>query len=688
MDRKKKLKEVQEKNSLNERFLYLAGTLRDFQPRKSAFRISIVYMVIGLIWILASDRILGWLPIDKKLITSISILKGLFYVFITGTLLYILVLKSIEKIGFVSRLLLDNYEELSSVYEELTASEQELARQIELLKESEEKYRLVSEATNDAIWDEKRGKRYFTERWFEITGYTSDEIEAIGDWMTLIHPEDIGMVREKLEWHKKNRNPYYRCEYRIRHKNGDYRWILSRAVLIFDEHGEIERSAGSHTDITDLKTYQEQLAHLAFRDYLTGLPNRTSLFKNAEQQFKDSPEGRIALMFIDMDNFKYINDTIGHLAGDELILLVGKRLTALIDDSKTVYRIGGDEFIVVINHYEDIAEVENFAKKIVESFGKPFELSNRTINITVSIGIALYPQDGKSIDTLLKCADMAMYEAKTKARGKYAFYHHDMEQKVNERMMIENELRFALERRELYLNYQPQFDMETGKVCCLEALVRWKNEKLGQVSPLKFIRIAEETHLINAIGEWVLENSCRFLKKLHMMGYTYISMSVNVSIIQLMQQDFTGKVMEIIEKTGICPGHLQLEITESVIIESYEIIKDKLEDLMSKGVMIALDDFGKGYSSLSYLSQIPIATLKIDKSFIDSITAGNHNMSLTRMIIAIGRELGLYVVAEGVESQCQLEYLKEYKCHMAQGYYFSEPLPEEEVLEFLSKNNG
>jgi PAS domain-containing protein len=216
MGRKEKLREVQSKKSLNERFLYLASILRHFQPRKSAFRISIVYMVIGLIWILASDKILAWLPIDRKLITSISMMKGLGYVLVTGILLYFLVLKSIEKIRFISQLLLENYEELTSVYEELTASEQELARQIELLKESEEKYRLVSEATNDAIWDEKKGKRYFTERWYEITGYTSDEIEAAGDWMTLIHPEDIGMVREKLEWHKKNRNPYYRCEYRIR----------------------------------------------------------------------------------------------------------------------------------------------------------------------------------------------------------------------------------------------------------------------------------------------------------------------------------------------------------------------------------------------------------------------------------------------------------------------------------------
>lgn len=685
MDRKKKLREAQSKRSLNERFIYLASSLRDFQPRKSAFRISVIYIAIGLIWILSSDKILDLLSVDRKLITSISMLKGLGYVFVTGILLYFLVLKSIERIRFISQLLLENYEELTSVYEELTASEQELARQIELLKESEEKYRLVSEATNDAIWDEKHGKRNFTERWYEITGYTSDEVSEMEDWMTLIHPDDIGMVREKLEWHKKNRNPYYRCEYRIKHKNGQYRWILSRAILIFDEQGEIARSAGSHTDITDLKTYQEQLAQLAFKDFLTDLPNRTSLFKDVERQFSGNPDAKVALMFIDMDNFKYINDTIGHLSGDELIAYAGRRLTALTDERSSVYRIGGDEFIVVINEYKDTEEIESFAQKIVESFGTPFELSSSTINITVSIGIALYPLDGKDIDTLLKCADMAMYEAKTNLRGRYVFYHRDMEQKVNERMMIENELRLALERNEFHLNYQPQIDMETGKICCLEALIRWNNNKLGYVSPLRFISIAEETHLINPIGDWVLENSCRFLKQLHEQGYTGIAMSVNVSIIQLLQQDFTGKLMEIIEKTGICPENLELEITESVIIESYEAIKDKLEDLMSRGITIALDDFGKGYSSLSYLTQIPIATLKIDKSFIDTIGTERFDMSLTSMIITIGRKLGLSVVAEGVESERQLEYLKQYKCHKAQGYYFSRPLSEEGIFEFLRK---
>jgi len=685
---KEKFIENPSKENLNDRFVYLATSLEDFCPRRTALRISSVYVIIGVLWILLSDKILDWLLSNQRLITMISMLKGWVYVLVTGTLLFLLILSSLNKVLSINRTLLKNYEELAAVYEELAASEQELQKQIEMLAESEERYRLISEASNDGIWNEMNGERYFSERWYEITGYSRQDLKEMKDWMYLIHPEDIDMVKQKLLWHKQNRDPNYRCEYRLKHKNGDYRWILSRARLIFDDHGEIVRSAGSHTDITDLKKHQDQLKQLAFKDFLTTLPNRVSFYQTVKRHLTDWPDRKMALMFIDMDNFKYINDTIGHLLGDELIIRVGKRLMALMDSSRSVYRIGGDEFVVFINQYESTEEIETFAEELVKCFRTPFELSNCTLNITASIGIALYPLHGNDADTLLKSADMAMYKAKSTVRGGYVFYNQDMDQRVNERMMIENELRCALDRNEFELYYQPQLDINTGKICAFEALLRWKNDKLGFVSPLKFISIAEETHLINPIGDWVLQNSCRFLKELHNRGYSGISISVNVSIIQLMQQDFADKLMEILAQTGIHPEYLELEVTESVIIESYEVIKNKLEDLMSKGIKVALDDFGKGYSSLSYLTQIPITTLKIDKSFVDTIGNRRFDRSLTSMIIMIGRRLGLSLVAEGVETEEQLEYLKKHKCHKVQGYYFSKPLPHKEVLELLNKNKG
>jgi len=688
MDGKRENMKSPDKENLSERFMYFATSIKNLRPRKTALKISTVYVIIGALWILLSDKILDWGFFDQRTLTIISMAKGWFYVLVTGVLLFLLVREALNKLLSVNQTILKNYEELAAVYEELTASEQELQKQVQMLAESEERYRMISEATNDAIGEEKQGERYFSERWYEITGYSKEDLMRIKNWMSLIHPEDIDMVIQKLEWHKKNRDPYYRCEYRLKHKNGDYKWIFSRARLIFDDNGEIMRSVGSHTDITDLKNYEEQLKQLAFRDFLTGLPNRASFYQTVKMHLENWPDRKMALMFIDMDGFKYINDTIGHLSGDDLIISIGKRLMDLTDSNRSIYRIGGDEFVVFIHKYGSEEEIKAFAEEIVECFRTPFEFLSFVLNITVSIGIALYPLHGNDVSTLLKCADMAMYTAKSTVRGGYVFYNQDMDQRVNERMIIENELRRALDRNEFELYYQPQIDMATGKVCSLEALLRCKNDKLGFLSPLKFIGIAEETHLINSIGDWVLQNSCRFLKELHDQGCHGIGMSVNISVVQLMQQDFIDRLMEILARTGVRHQDLELEITESVFIESYEMIKNKIESLITKGITVALDDFGKGYSSLSCLTQIPITTLKIDKSFVDTIASEKFDKSLTSMIIMIGRRLGLSVVAEGVETEEQLEYLKKYKCHKVQGYYFSKPLPAGEVLEWLKKNEG
>lgn len=674
------------KVNLSDRFVHFAACLEAFCPRKTALRISSVYVAIGALWILLSDKILHGILADKQWIATISMLKGWAYVLATGILLFWMTLKALDRLRSINQALLKNYEELAAVYEELAASEQELQKHMEVLEESEERYRLVSEATNDGIWDEKHGKRIFSERWHEIMGYTREELEEIKDWMTLIHPEDIEKVVQRLAWNKQNRETNYICEYRLKHKSGSYRWILSRAKLIFDSQGEIIRSVGSHTDITDLKKYQDRLKQHAFKDFLTNLPNRRVFYQTVRRELIQHPERKMALMFIDVDNFKYINDSIGHPSGDILIAEIGKRLAALADDRKSVYRLGGDEFVIFVNQYEDKGEVEKIAEEILRCFKPPFELSGFMLNLTVSIGIALYPIHGNDSDMLFKCADMAMYKVKSTLRGRYVFYDADMARQVEERMMLENELRNALDKNEFDIYYQPQYNVATGEICSFEALLRWKNERLGLVSPDKFVRIAEETHLINLIGDWVAENSCKFLKTLHEHGYSGIGISVNVSIIQLMQRDFVGKVMEILARTGVAPQYLELEVTESVFIESYDEIKNKLEDLISKGIKVALDDFGKGYSSLSYLTQIPITTLKIDKSFVDTICSGRVDRSLTSMIIKIGRRLGLSVVAEGVETEEQLGYLKKHKCQRVQGYYFSRPLPQEEAFELLDKN--
>ncbi|HCD45891.1 MAG TPA: diguanylate cyclase [Lachnoclostridium sp.] len=437
-----------------------------------------------------------------------------------------------------------------------------------------------------------------------------------------------------------------------------------------------------------IQSMNQELKQMTFEDRLTSLPNRAAFYETAKRHMDHCPDNKMALMFIDIDNFKYINDTLGHVSGDLLISEIGKRLMGLSDESRSIYRIGGDEFVVFVHQYETLEEIETYAKVLLHSFAIPFRVSDSVLNVTVSLGIALYPLHGNDVDMLLKCADIAMYKAKSTARGRYTFYSQDIDMQIQERMIMENELWKALEREEFSLCYQPQIDVTTGRINSMEALLRWNNERLGLVSPLKFISIAEETNLINPIGDWVLFNACKFLKKVHDQGHPDISVSVNVSIIQLMQQDFTEKVMKTLSETGVKPGSLELEITESVLIESYDGIKDKLRELKSKGIKIALDDFGTGYSSLSYLTQIPINTLKIDKIFIDTITNNGEDTSLTNMIIMIGRRLGLSIIAEGVETEGQLEYLKKYDCNKIQGYYFSKPLPQDELLLLLEKNTG
>lgn len=433
----------------------------------------------------------------------------------------------------------------------------------------------------------------------------------------------------------------------------------------------------------ELALSEQKLQQMAFEDYLTNLPNRAAFYQRAQRHLDANPDGQTALMFIDIDNFKYINDTLGHAAGDKLIAAIGKRLCDLSDAGKSIYRIGGDEFVVFAHRYRGIEEIEAYAEALLCSFGSPFHIDEHLLNVTVSVGIALHPLHGGDVDALLKCADIAMYKAKGCCRGRYIFYHRDMDMQVQERMMMENELWKALERGEFHLCYQPQLDVETGKIHSMEALLRWENEKLGSASPLKFIRIAEETNLINPIGDWVLENACLYLRELQTAGHDELTMSVNVSGIQLLQPTFTQKVIDILANTGVEPRFVVLEITESVLIEFYDEIKDKLAELKARGINIALDDFGTGYSSLSYLAHIPINTLKIDKIFIDTI-AGQGEDSLIGLIILLGRKLGLSIVAEGVETQQQLQYLQQHQCHKIQGFYFSKPLSREGMAQLLA----
>ncbi|HWR62281.1 MAG TPA: EAL domain-containing protein [Clostridia bacterium] len=434
-----------------------------------------------------------------------------------------------------------------------------------------------------------------------------------------------------------------------------------------------------------LEQSEKELEYQVYHDQITGARNRLSLIKHINEITSTKSSSRIAVMIVDIDNFKYINDTLGHSFGDQLLVRVCTHLEELVGEDSSIYRFGGNGFVIVYEDFEEIPQAERLAVKVLKGFKAPIEILDSSLYITISIGIALYPEQGENMEDLLKNADIALYKAKETGKNRIVFYNKPMDEAMSERLYIEKHLRTALDNNEFELYYQPQLDLVTKKISGFEALIRWNSPELGFVSPLRFIGIAEDTHMILPIGEWVLRNACMYLKELHRQGYGELTMSVNISMVQLIQEDFAEMVLDALEKAKLDPKYLELELTESTLMESYDIMEGKLSALSQKGLSFALDDFGKGYSSLNYLSQLPISTLKIDKSFVDTIGSAGKQKSMTNLIVKLGRTIGLNVVAEGVETREQLDYLARNKCDRIQGYLFSKPIPEKAVADFLAK---
>lgn len=428
---------------------------------------------------------------------------------------------------------------------------------------------------------------------------------------------------------------------------------------------------------------EERMHYLAYHDLLTGLPNKLAFYENGPRILELN--NIAALMFIDIDYFKYVNDTMGHEFGDRLIVKVSERLVSLVGSSGEVYRFAGDEFIVLLYSIENSQCITSVASHIIAGFKDAIEMDDSLLHVSLSIGISTHPDHGSNIMELLKSADIAMYKAKDAGKGQIIVFDQPLNDTFTERMNIEKQLYSALENNELEVFYQPQIDLTQNRVTGLEALMRWNNPILGMVPPDKFIKIAEDSHLIIPLGAWVLRTACTFLKNLHEQGLSHLTMSVNISMLQLLQSDFNELVLDTLQASGLEPEYLELEITESVLVESYEYVSSKLTELRAHNIKIALDDFGTGYSSLSYLTHMPISTLKIDKSFIDSIRTGTHQAVLVEQIIMIGKRMNMCVIAEGVEQTVQLDYLQEQGCDKIQGYLFSKPQSAQSVKELLTE---
>lgn len=520
----------------------------------------------------------------------------------------------------------------------------------------------------------------------QIQGYSREEVIGKNPRIFQSGHHDQSFYRDL--WCSLTETGHWRGELWNRRKNGELfpKWQTINRVV--DANGNLTHYVGIFADITHIKQSQEKLDHLGHHDALTDLPNRLLLNERMEQAVKHAERHNslLAVIFLDLDNFKHINDSLGHPVGDQLLREVARKLLLATRQDDTVARIGGDEFVLLL---EDIGKPENAgiaAQKLAAMFAEPFQLPEHSIRVTASLGICICPQDGKDPATLLRNADSAMYRAKEEGRNTYQFYTEELTRNAFERVLLENNLRQAIEEAQLRLLYQPQFDLQNGRIIGLEALLRWDHPELGTISPAKFIPLAEESGLIHPIGEWVLRTACRQGRRWQEQGLDFGRIAVNIAGPQLQRHNLLKEVMAVLDETQLETDRLELEVTEGFIMQQAESAITQLQALRDLGLTLAIDDFGTGYSSLSYLKQLPIHKLKIDQSFVRDIPKDHNDMAIADAIIAMGKSLGLTVIAEGVETQAQANFLKQAGCQEGQGFLYSKPVTAEVVEAMLSSD--
>ena len=559
------------------------------------------------------------------------------------------------------------------------------------LRESEERYDLAARGANDGLWDWnlKRNEIYYSTRWKTMLGFKEHEIGNNPDeWLKRIHPDDQKRVRESLISHINGETPHFEYEYRIQHANNVYMWILTRGLAVRDAEGKAYRIAGSQTDLTSRKLIEERLAYGALHDGLTGLPNRELFMDRLKQRMelvKRHPDSLFAVLFLDIDRFKVVNDSLGHAVGDQLLSTTAKRLQLCMRPEDTVSRLSGDEFAILLSEVKDVSDAIRVAERIQARMMETTVLSAINRTTTVSIGITMFNDKYTKPQDMLRDADTAMYRAKALGGGRHQIFDTTMHTQALSLLQLEADMKRAVKNQEWVVYYQPIISVAGGKVSGVEALVRWMHPERGIIPPLDFIPQAEDIGLIVPIGEFVLRTACLQTKAWRDAGFSKLWVSVNLSARQFQDQNLVYKISQILEETGLPSDGLRLEVTESVAMQDIAYGIKVLKELKKLGVHVSLDDFGNGYSSLSYLKQFSLNVLKIDQSFIQDILVNKNSEAITMAIIAMARSLGLEVVAEGVEKEEQLAFLKSKFCDEVQGFLFSKPLPVNELTTFLHK---
>jgi diguanylate cyclase (GGDEF)-like protein/PAS domain S-box-containing protein len=563
----------------------------------------------------------------------------------------------------------------------------------EALRESEERFALAAQGSNDGLWDWNLVDNaiYFSPRWKVMLGYQETEIaNRPEEWLDRIHVADRERVKEELAAHQRGLTPHFESENRVQHKDGSFRWMLSRGLAVHDASGRALRMAGSQTDITGGKV----------SDALTGLPNRLLFIDRLVRLIEHTKRHKdylFAVLFLDLDGFKMINDSLGHVFGDQLLVGVANRLEKCLRVSDTVTRIeklftiarlGGDEFTILLDQVGDPSDATLIAERLMNALAAPFSLNGQKIFTSMSIGIALSSIGYDNPEDILRDADTAMYRAKSLGKARYAVFDLDMRASVIARLQLETDLRDALEREEFRNFYQPIVSLDSGRITGFEALLRWQHPTRGLLQPLDFIPVAEETGMIRELGWWNLQKACRQISTWNACrnGRPPLTISVNLSVKQFLQPNLVTEVRELLREIGLPPDTLKLEITESTVMTDPSAAVEMLLQIKSLGVQLSIDDFGTGYSSLSYLHRFPLDTLKIDRSFTKAMGQGGDSMEILRTILPMANSLRLNVVAEGVETAEQLAILRKLRCEYAQGYYFSEPVTADQARALLEKH--
>ncbi len=560
------------------------------------------------------------------------------------------------------------------------------------LQESEERYAIAALGANDGLWDWdlQTNEVYYSERWKQMLGLPANSPPMPETWFSRIHPDDRLHVQLEIEHHLSGLRPHLECEFRIVHEDGSSRWMRVRGLVLRDPEAQPCRMAGSLTDITEYRLIQEQILHDALHDAMTGLPNRILMMDRLGQAMQRSKRRNsylFAVMFLDLDRFKVLNDSLGHLVGDQLLIGIAQRLVRCLRVEDTIARLGGDEFAILLDEVGSVEYAFQVAERILTELRRPFILEGHEIFTGVSIGIAFNNhQDHLQPEDLLRDADTAMYRAKSLGKDRYEVFSSAMRVEAMALLQLETELRRAVERQEFKVYYQPIVNLAEAQICGFETLIRWQHPERGIISPAEFMEVAEETGLILPMSWWVLETACQQMQQWsgEFSQAQELFISVNLTGEHFAQPDLVSRLDSILVHTGFAPQRLRLEVTETILMENTELAVQALEAIRLRGIQIYMDDFGTGYSSLSYLHRFPIDTLKIDRCFISPLLHPDiQGGGIVQTILTLAKSLHLNVVAEGVETETQCLALQRMGCAYAQGYLFAPPLSTEQVQDIL-----